>query len=133
MIVLKNIFVEQFQGGLECYITEAGGNFSVGQRQLVCLARALLRKTSILILDEATASIDIQTDRLIQYTIKSQFAKSTVLIVAHRLETILDCDRIAVLSNGKISEIGQPEALLQQENSAFRNLAKFSGFSKNVQ
>jgi ATP-binding cassette subfamily C (CFTR/MRP) protein 1 len=95
------------------------------------LARALLRKTRILILDEATASIDIQTDRLIQYTIKSQFAKSTVLIVAHRLETILDCDRIAVLSNGKILEIGRPEVLLQQENSAFRNLAKFSGFGKH--
>ena len=88
------------------------------------MARALLRKTRILILDEATASIDIQTGWLIQYTIKSQFAKSTVLIVAHRLETILDCDKIAVLSNGKISEIGQREAILQQENSAFKNLVR---------
>ena len=97
-------FVEGLTSGLEYEIAEGGSNLSVGQKQLVCLARALLRKTKILILDEATASVDLDTDDLIQATIREEFSDCTVLTIAHRLNTILDSNRIMVLGEGKIIE-----------------------------
>ena len=100
---------------------------SVGQRQLICLARALLRKTKILILDEATAAVDLQTDQLIQKTIKEEFSDCTVLTVAHRLKTILECDRIAVLSDGKLQEVGCPQDLLNDPDSNLRSMAQDAG------
>ena len=89
----------------------------------MCLARALLRKTKILVLDEATAAIDMETDDLIQQTIRREFADCTVLTIAHRLNTIMDSDVIAVLSQGKLIEFDKPSALLSRADSAFRSMA----------
>lgn len=120
-------FVKGLTDGLEFKITEGGENLSVGQRQLVCLARALLRKTKVLILDEATAAIDIETDELIQKTIRSQFNDCTILTIAHRLNTIMDSDRIIVLDQGIIAEFDSPAHLLSNTNSIFYGMAKNSG------
>ncbi|CAH8631022.1 unnamed protein product [Schistosoma margrebowiei] len=110
--------------GLDMNISEGGSNISLGQRQLVCLARALLRHTSILVLDEATAAIDMQTDHLIQETIRREFSSCTVITIAHRLNTVLDYDRILVLEDGQMKELDSPKMLLQNKNSAFYSLAK---------
>ncbi|KAM6957268.1 multidrug resistance-associated protein 1-like [Aplochiton taeniatus] len=98
--------------GHEC--SEGGENLSLGQRQLVCLARALLRKTKILVLDEATAAVDLETDNLIQSTIRTQFEDCTVLTIAHRLNTIMDYTRVIVMDRGYITEIDSPDNLLSQ-------------------
>lgn len=120
-------FVSELPDGLEHIITEGGENLSVGQRQLVCLARALLRKTKILILDEATAALDIETDALIQKTIRKQFIDCTILTIAHRLNTIMDSDRIIVLDQGEIAENDSPENLLINANSIFYGMVKAAG------
>ncbi|CAL8146547.1 unnamed protein product [Orchesella dallaii] len=120
---LKNFFVG-LQGGLDYEIAEGGENLSVGQRQLVCLARALLRKTKILVLDEATAAVDLDTDELIQQTIRKEFKESTVITIAHRLNTIMDSDRVIVLENGEIQEFDSPQNLLANENSIFSQMSK---------
>ncbi|EPB65213.1 hypothetical protein ANCCEY_15724, partial [Ancylostoma ceylanicum] len=102
------------------------GYFSVGQRQLVCLARAILRNTKVLVLDEATAAIDVTTDAVIQATIREQFAKCTVFTIAHRLNTIMDYDRIMVLENGRIIEFDSPSKLLENPESAFAKMVEDS-------
>ncbi|CAJ0932315.1 unnamed protein product, partial [Mesorhabditis belari] len=114
--------VERTDRGLEHIISEGGENISVGQRQLVCLARALLRRTKVLVLDEATAAVDLQTDSLIQKTIREQFTDCTVFTIAHRLNTILDYDRIMVLDHGEIREFAPPNTLLADRNSIFAKM-----------
>ena len=99
--------------GLDLHVSEGGGNMSVGQRQLVCLARALLRKPSILILDEATASVDYETDRLIQDAIRLRFT-GTSMTIAHRLNTVMDTDQIVVMDSGHVAEQGAPATLLDE-------------------
>uniref|UniRef100_A0A915PJI9 Uncharacterized protein n=1 Tax=Setaria digitata TaxID=48799 RepID=A0A915PJI9_9BILA len=112
---------------LEYKLNEGGENISVGQRQLLCLARAVLRKSQILILDEAAASVDMETDALIQKTIREQFSHCTVLTIAHRLHTVLDSDRVLVLENGCIHEFDTPKNLLGDPDSLFYAMAKESG------
>lgn len=121
--------IKGLPAGLQHEIVEGGQNLSVGQRQLICLARALLRKTRLLILDEATAAIDVGTDELIQKTIRTEFKDCTVLTIAHRLNTILDYDRIIVLDKGKLTELDTPDALLQNHNSIFYGMCKDAGLT----
>jgi ABC-type multidrug transport system fused ATPase/permease subunit len=111
-------------GGLASQISEGGGNLSQGQRQLICLARALLKKSKILVLDEATSSVDAQTDQQVQDTIRRLFVDKgvSVITVAHRLDTVLGYDKIAVLGEGELLEYGTPNDLLQIRNGELRNL-----------
>ncbi|GAB6021503.1 Multidrug resistance-associated protein 7 [Chamberlinius hualienensis] len=109
-------------GGLSSVLAERGADLSCGQRQLLCLARAVLSKTKILCIDEATANIDHETDRMVQKTIRTVFNDSTVLTIAHRLETIVDSDRILVMDGGRMVEFDTPQALLSDANSLFYQL-----------
>lgn len=120
-------FIKTLPNGLLYELSEGGENLSIGQRQLICLARALLRKTKVLILDEATASVDLETDDLIQTTIRQEFKDCTILTIAHRLNTILDSDRVIVLDNGCIMEYDSPESLLHNSTSLFNSIAKDAG------
>ncbi|KAF6018296.1 hypothetical protein EB796_023382 [Bugula neritina] len=120
-------YVSNQPGQLTAECGEGGKNLSVGQRQLICLARALLRKTKILIMDEATAAVDLKTDDVIQKTIRSEFADCTILTIAHRLNTIMDCDRILVMSKGTIAEFDSPKSLLDNKESIFYGMAKDAG------
>lgn len=113
-VELKNL-VSDTPFALNTRVSEGGSNFSVGQRQLLCLARAIVRKNKILVLDEATANVDPQTDALIQTTIREKFASCTVLTVAHRLHTIIDSDKVLVMDAGTIREYDHPYVLLQKQ------------------
>ncbi|XP_041086283.1 multidrug resistance-associated protein 1-like [Polyodon spathula] len=116
---LKN-FVSGLPDRLNHECSEGGENLSLGQRQLVCLARALLRKTKILVLDEATAAVDLETDNLIQSTIRSQFEECTVLTIAHRLNTVMDYTRVIVMDKGLIVESDTPSNLIEQRGHFYR-------------
>ncbi|KAK2824276.1 hypothetical protein Q5P01_021451 [Channa striata] len=115
--------------GLQHEVSEGGENLSVGQRQLLCLARALLRKSRILILDEATAAVDLETDNLIQTTIRKEFSHCTVLTIAHRLHSIMDSSRVMVLDAGKIVEFDSPSNLLEKQGH-FYAMAKDAGITQ---
>ncbi|KAL4228774.1 Multidrug resistance-associated protein 1 [Mactra antiquata] len=117
-------FVSGLDDGLNHECGEGGQNLSVGQRQLVCLARTLLRKTKILVLDEATAAVDMETDDLIQKTIRDEFRGCTVLTIAHRLNTIMDYDKIMVLDQGLIKEFDSPGNLLADSSTVFHGMAR---------
>ncbi|GAA5821197.1 hypothetical protein JCM3770_005247 [Rhodotorula araucariae] len=119
--------VERMEGKLDAQIDEGGTNFSAGQRQLICLGRALLRRSKILVLDEATAAVDVESDRDIQTVIRREFASCTIFVIAHRLNTIMDCDKILVMSAGRVAEFGSPAVLLAQPDGIFRALAVEAG------
>ena len=112
-VQLKTL-VEDLPGKLEFKLKESGANFSVGERQLVCLARALVQKSKIIIMDEATANVDFKTDRLIQKVIRLKFKDSTVITIAHRLNTIMDYDKVLVLDGGRVLEFDKPEVLISK-------------------
>lgn len=119
---LRQYIAEQLGVQLDYEISEGGRNFSVGQRQLVCLARAILRSPKVLLVDEATANVDRQTDELIQATIRRKFGSSTIVTIAHRLETVMDYDRIMVLDAGRIVEFDSVENLLKRPYGVFRSM-----------
>lgn len=113
---------------LEKYlVAEKGGNFSVGQRQLLCMARAILRRAKVLVLDECTASVDHETDALIQDIVRTQLAQTTVLCIAHRLHTVAFYDKVLVMDQGAAKECAAPLQLMQQDGSLFRSLCLSSG------
>ncbi|XP_038836118.1 multidrug resistance-associated protein 4-like [Salvelinus namaycush] len=130
-VQLKSV-VEELPNKMETVLAESGSNFSVGQRQLVCLARAILRKNRILIIDEATANVDPRTDELIQKTIRDKFRECTVLTIAHRLNTIIDSDRILVLDAGQIHAYDEPYTLLQNHDGIFFKMVQQTGRQEAV-
>ena len=127
---LKN-YATSLSGGLDFLISEGGSNLSVGQRQLLCLARACLRKTKILFLDEATAAVDLETDDLIQATIRNEFKTSTIMTIAHRINTIMDSDKVVVMEDGNVREFDSPQNLLMKEDSMFYSMAKEAGLTNS--
>lgn len=126
---LDDVKLKERIPSLQFQITEGGANFSAGQRQLICLARTIIRKNKILILDEATANVDPQTDALIQTTIREKFVTCTVLTIAHRLDSVLDSDKVMVINNGQLVEFDAPDTLLKNKGSAFHSLVAQSGLS----
>ncbi|XP_078669852.1 ATP-binding cassette sub-family C member 4-like [Branchiostoma floridae x Branchiostoma belcheri] len=130
-VQLKQV-VEKLPEGLDTGLVEFGANFSLGQRQLLCLGRAILKKSRIVVLDEATANVDPQTDGLILRMIEEKFADCTVLTIAHRLHSIMDCDKVMVLQDGGIVEFDEPSVLLCQEGSVFRSMVGDSGRFNNT-
>ncbi|CAL8104325.1 unnamed protein product [Orchesella dallaii] len=117
---------------LDYLVADGGRNFSIGQRQLVCLARAILRKNKIIVMDEATANVDPQTDNLIQKTIRTKFAHCSIITVAHRLHSVIDTDRILVLDNGFIKEYDHPHILLQNPEGIFSSMVQHTGASTSL-
>ncbi|KAK8970994.1 ABC transporter C family member 10 [Platanthera guangdongensis] len=116
--------VQEKEQGLDSLVVEDGSNWSMGQRQLFCLGRALLRKSRILVLDEATASIDNATDAILQKTVRTEFIDCTVITVAHRIPTVMDCTKILAISDGKLVEYESPTKLIKTEGSLFGELVK---------
>ncbi|OVA01894.1 ABC transporter [Macleaya cordata] len=116
--------VQEKEEGLDSLVAEDGSNWSMGQRQLFCLGRALLRRSRILVLDEATASIDNATDSILQKTIRVEFVNCTVITVAHRIPTVMDCTMVLVISDGEVMEYDEPMKLMKREGSLFGQLVK---------
>ncbi|CAG9840924.1 unnamed protein product [Diabrotica balteata] len=126
--------VDELPAGLDSKMAEGGSNFSVGQRQLVCLARAIIRRNKILVLDEATANVDPMTDSIIQTTIRLKFSECTVLTIAHRLHTIMDSDKVLVMDAGEAVEFDHPHKLLKKKG-VFYGLVRQTGttMAENLQ
>jgi ATP-binding cassette subfamily C (CFTR/MRP) protein 4 len=122
-VKLKDM-LSDLPSGLDTMILEGGENFSLGQKQLLCLVRAMLRNVKIVVMDEATANVDLSTDALIQATIRRKFRQCTVITIAHRLDTVMDSDKILVLESGRVVEFDAPEVLLQNVNGFFYNYVK---------
>lgn len=118
--------VNKLADGLNTMVEENGSNFSVGQRQLLSLARAILYKLEILVLDEPTANVDIETDRLLQRTLRLKFSEATIIVIAHRLDTIVDFDKVLVLEKGESVEFGTPKELMSRDGH-FASLIKSTG------
>jgi ABC-type multidrug transport system fused ATPase/permease subunit len=122
-----NYIIDNNPNGLDQIISENGNNLSIGEKQLICITRAILRKSKIIIMDEATASIDYKTEEIIQRAISELLKNSTVITIAHRIKTILNSDKIIVLDNGNVVEYDSPKKLLSNKNSYFYNF-----YSKSV-
>lgn len=122
-----NIFLS-----LSSPIASSGSNLSQGQKQLLCLARAILSRPKVLLLDEATSAVDMATDRLIQRSIREEFANTTLLVIAHRLSTVADFDRILVMKDGVTLEFGSPKELLQ-DNGLFKEMVGHSGEKEELE
>ncbi|KAH9625392.1 hypothetical protein KSS87_011463 [Heliosperma pusillum] len=120
---LKDV-VQEKELGLDSFVMEDGSNWSMGQRQLFCLGRALLRRSRVLVLDEATASIDNATDTILQRTIRTEFADCTVITVAHRIPTVMDCTKVLAISDGRLMEFDEPTKLMETQGSLFGQLVK---------
>lgn len=110
-------------------ISEGGLNLSQGQRQLLCLARAIVARPRVMVLDEATSAVDMATDALIQRSIREEFTDATLVVIAHRLSTIADFDRILVLGDGRVAEYGTPQELWERDGGrgVFRGMCEESG------
>jgi ATP-binding cassette subfamily C (CFTR/MRP) protein 4 len=119
--------IQEMPGGLDALIADSGTNLSIGQRQLLCLARAITRSSRVLVMDEATANVDLDTDAVIQRTIRSRFADCTVIVVAHRLNTIMDSDRVMVMDNGRLMEFDSPYMMLQNPEGTFTKMVAETG------
>ncbi|ELP86981.1 multidrug resistance-associated protein, putative [Entamoeba invadens IP1] len=117
---------------LDDAVIDGGDNFSLGEKQLICIARALLKGSKILIMDEATANIDIQTDKVIQEMVRKNFDNVTVVTVAHRLQTIMDANKVFVFDKGRLAENGQPLSLIKTESSIFNKLVQQSGCAEEL-
>ena len=126
-------FVRSLEGGMDYELSENGDNVSVGQRQLICLARALSNRSKILVMDEATANVDMETDDVIQKSVRKYFMDATIITIAHRLKTIIDYDRVLVLDSGRVVEYDTPKKLLQYENGVFRTLCENSGLYEKLE
>ncbi|KAK9720652.1 ABC transporter [Popillia japonica] len=126
---LAEVELKEAVPSLDYKVAEGGSNFSVGQRQLICLARAIVRNNKILVLDEATANVDPRTDGLIQATIRRKFKDCTVLTIAHRLNTIMDSDKVLVMDTGRVAEFDHPHVLLQNPEGSFTKLVMETGAS----
>lgn len=130
--ILKSLELVRFPGAskysiLEDIVEEGGGNFSAGEKQLLCLARAMLARPRLLVLDEATSSVDLATDEFVQKMLRSQFPDTTLLTIAHRLNTIIDYDVVLVMDQGKVAEFGSPKTLLESENGMFTAMVNATG------
>jgi ABC-type multidrug transport system fused ATPase/permease subunit len=125
-VQLKSV-IEKLPDQLETRIAEFGGNFSVGEGQLMCVARAILKPSKILFVDEATANVDKKTDELIQKVLRTKLRDRTVIAIAHRLNTIIDYDRIVVMSERKVAEVGTPVELFRISGGIFKSMAAESG------
>jgi ATP-binding cassette subfamily C (CFTR/MRP) protein 1 len=117
------------KGGLDAVFAE--DMLSHGQRQLFCLARAILRPGRIVVLDEPTSSVDRETDALMQGLIRSEFSGCTIIAIAHRLETIMDFDRVVVMERGRIVEVGEAGVLMRETGSRFRRLVEVVGAGRD--
>ena len=116
--------IRENEAGLNMEIANEGDNLSVGEKQLLCLGRALLRRNKILLLDEATASVDVETDCKIQDTIKEAFSNCTVITIAHRIHTVMNYDKIVVMNKGEVIEYGAPNQLLEKTNGLFKHMVE---------
>lgn len=125
-------YIASCSGGLDSDVSEGGENLSVGQRQLLCLARAMLTKARIIVMDEATASVDVKTDAFLQKALRVDFKNCTLLTIAHRLNTIIDYDKVLVLDNGVVKEFDSPHNLLSNPTSAFSSMIDETGASNAV-
>ena len=122
MLERDNANKKNTSNGINTIIKEYGNNLSFGCRQLLCVARAILRKSKIIILDEATSSVDQKTEDIITNAVDTMFKDSTVITIAHTINTVKSCDRIIVMNDGEIAEVGKPDDLIMDVNSKFYTL-----------